>query len=186
MKKSKGNWTLEDIKKKEENLLKELSEVKVLEHILIKKVDKSINKEEAKSRKAYFEVMHFSFNDFAQAIIGACVFSFAPFLDTDPWNYIPLINTMFLFSIHIFFMLCIIIALNYEFRDKFNLNWWFIKLLLKRFFYIYFSVAMVMCLVLVLIARLDYLITAETAFRNFLAIQTVGLFGAVTFSFLKK
>lgn len=138
------------------------------------------------TRRAYFEVMHFTFNDFAQVTIGSCVFSFAPFLDTDPWNYLPNISTTFLFAIHLFFICCVFIALNYEFRNNFKPDWWFLRLLVKRFFYIYFSVTIVMSLILVLMNRITYESTNIEALRNFMIIQTAGLFGATTYSFLKK
>lgn len=177
---------LEEIKSKEKILVKELDKVKEKEQLLINKINQDLNKEKILSRKAYLEVMHFTFNDFAQATIGSCVFSFAPFLDSDPWAYLPNISTKFLFSIHIFFLICVFIALNYKFRDNFKLDMWFLRLLAKRLFYIYFSVMIVMCLILVMINRLTYQMTTLEAFRNLLTIQTVGLFGATVFSFLKK
>ncbi len=68
---------------KQEKIEKRLEEIRKTEQVLIKKVDIDIKKR-MHTRRAYFEVMHFTFNDFAQVTIGSCVFSFAPFLDTDP------------------------------------------------------------------------------------------------------
>ena len=177
---------LKVIEAKESALNSGINNVKEEENTVLQKLNRYLNKEERMSKKAYFEVMHFTFNDFAQAIIGASIFSFAPFLDTDPWNYLKSIDTTFLFGLPLFFIFCVFIALNYEFRDNFKPNFWFMRLLVKRLFYIYFSVMMVMCLVLIMINRINYDSTLLDATRNILAIQTVGLMGAVTFSFLKK
>jgi hypothetical protein len=177
---------LKDIKSREKVIKKELDEIKVKEEVLLTKLNKDLGQAELKSRQSYLQVMHFTFNDFAQATIGSCVFSFAPFLDTDPWTYLPEINTAFLFFIHMFFVLCVFVALNYRFRDKFTLDFWFLRLLAKRMFYLYFSVMMVMLLVIVLIHRITYATTLLDAARNLLAMQVVGLFGAITFSFLRK
>lgn len=186
----KGNKDIRSELRKIENeeikVKKGLEDVKREEGLILTKFNRYLDKEKIISRKAYLEVMHFTFNDFAQAIIGSCVFSFAPFLDTDPWGYLPIINTKFLFSIHLFFVFCVFIALNYEFRNNFKLDFWFLKLLLKRLFYIYFSVLMVMCLIVIMINRINYQTSLLDVSRNLLAIQSVGLLGAVTFSFLKK
>lgn len=177
---------LEDIKTREIYLKKELDDIGAVEKNLLRKMNKQMSNDHALKRKAYKEIMHFTFNDFAQTTIGACVFSFAPFLDTDPWNFLPQINTSLLVSIHLFFVLCVMIATNYQFRNVLNLDVWFLKLLFKRVFYNYFSVFMVMTLILSLFNRLTYDLMLIDVLRNYLAIQTAGLFGAVTFSFIKK
>jgi len=177
---------LKEIKKKENILKKELDYVKDKEREILVKLNKGKINEKNLERRAYKNIMHFTFSDFAQTTIGACVFSFAPFLDTDPWNFIPFVNLKLLVYIHIFFIFCVFIAINYKFRTNFKFDWWFIKLLLKRLFYTYFSVFMVMILILVLINKLAYELVLVDVIKNFLTVQTIGLFGAVTFSFLKK
>lgn len=169
-----------------EELKQELREIKKKEEQLIKKLDTELDKEEIKKRKNYFEVMHLKFSDFAQIVIGCCVFGLPAFINTSFWDYLPGMDTALLFYIHLFFIGCVILALNYEFRETFSLNKWFLKMLFKRFFYTYFSVFMVVTLLLVLVNKINYDLTVLLVFRHFLAAQSVGMFGAVTFSFLKK
>jgi uncharacterized membrane protein len=161
----------------------EIKKIHKKEGLLLNKLNKSRS---SAQQKICRQVMHFTFDDFAQAVIGCCVFSLAPFLDTDPWNFLPSIKTGLLVGAHLFFMACVFIALNYEFRNNLKLNIWFLKLLIKRFFYTYFSVMMVVSLILLLVNRMGYSLTNLEVFRNFLMVQSVGLFGATTYSFLKK
>lgn len=174
------------IRSTKEELILELEDIRVKEDMLIRKVDEELNKDKIIKRKNYLEIMHLSFGDFTQIVIGCCVFGLPAFINTSFWDYIPLIDTLLLFYIHIFFLFCVFLALNYEFRDNFNLDAWFIKFLLKRFFYTYFSVMMVIVLLLILVMKIKYSLVNLEVMRNFLAAQSVGLFGAVTFSFLKK
>ena len=169
-----------------EQLIHEIEDIKEKEEELIHKIDTDLNKEEIKKRKTYFEVMHLSFNDFAQIVIGCCVFGLPAFINTSFWDYLPLIDTSLLFYIHVFFAGCVLLALNYEFRDTVTMNIWFIRMLLKRFFYTYVSVFMVVGLLLILVTKIHYDLTILEVVRNSLAAQSVGMFGAVTFSFLKK
>jgi len=180
-------------KKTEEDLVEEIEEIKEKEEKLLKKVTYEINKDKIKSRKIFFEVEHFSFNDFSQILIGCCVFGLPAFINTSFWDYLGknpvgeyIVGTQLLFLIHMFFILCVILALNYEFRDNFAPNPWFFKMLMKRFFFTYFSVFMVIILLLSLVNKMNYGLVNLEIFRNFLAAQSVGMFGAVTFSFLKK
>lgn len=170
----------------EEELIEEIDEIKEKETKLLKKVELDINKDKIARRKMFYEVQHFSFNDFSQILIGCCVFGLPAFINTSFWDYIPFLETNLLFYIHAFFCLCVILALNYEFRDNVSTDSWFAKMLLKRFFFTYFSVFMIISLLLVLVGKMDYALTNYDVLRHFLASQSVGLFGAVTFSFLKK
>ena len=150
------------------------------------KLNIDINKEKVNKHKTYMDVMHLTFNDFAQIVIGCCVFGLPAFINTSFWDYLPLVETHLLIYIHIFFIFCVMLALNYEFRDNFSTDLWFIKMLSKRFFYTYFSVMMVVILLIILVNKMNYSLMNIEVFRNFLAAQSVGMFGAVTFSFLKK
>ncbi|MFT4303140.1 MAG: hypothetical protein ACMXYG_01125 [Candidatus Woesearchaeota archaeon] len=169
-----------------ESLRKEIHDIKRKENLLLKRIDYDIHKDTFKKRQIFREVEHFSFNDFSQIAIGCCVFGLPAFINTSFWDYLPGVATSFLVLIHLFFILCVILALNYEFRDNFKINMWFIKMLFKRFFFTYFSVLMVILLLLVLVNKLTYELYNIEVFRNFIAAQSVGMFGAVTFSFLKK
>jgi hypothetical protein len=175
----------QDIQTKEELTL-ELEDIRKKEDELLNKINREFDRAKLEKRKTYFEVMHLSFNDFSQIVIGCCVFGLPAFINTSFWDYLPEVDTLLLVYIHFFFLSCVIVALNYEFRDNFSFNSWFFKMLLKRFFYTYFSVLMVILFLLVLVNKVNYSLTNLEVFRNYLAAQSVGVFGAVTFSFLKK
>jgi hypothetical protein len=185
--KSLNNDVLSISKEKDYNkIMSELEDIKLKEIELLKKISYDINKENIKKKKLYRQVEHFSFNDFAQIMIGCCVFGLPAFINTSFWEYIPKIRTDLLIWIHLFFILCVLLALNYEFRENFSLNSWFFKMLLKRFFFTYFSVFMIILLLLGLVNKMTYSLENILVFRNFIAAQSVGIFGAITFSFLKK
>ncbi|MCB9358772.1 hypothetical protein H6503_02480 [Candidatus Woesearchaeota archaeon] len=168
------------------SLRAEIEGIKKKEDVLLRKVDLDIHKDSIKKKMIFKKVEKFSFNDFAQITIGVCVFGLPAFINTSFWDYLPSINTDLLIYIHLFFVMCVILALNYEFRDDFTINRWFFQMLLKRFFFTYVSVLMIVMLLLVLVNKMSYDLTNLIVFRNFLAAQSVGMFGAVTFSFLKK
>lgn len=171
----------------QKKILKEIDEIKRKEDELIGTVQKDIQKDTERKAKVAKLVEHFSFNDFAQIMIGVCVWGLPAFINDSFWNYLPVVDTAFLIAIHTFFMLCVFLALNYEFRESFTLkSFWFTKMLLKRFFYTYFSVMMIVVLLLLLVDQINYGFTNLLVFRNFIASQSVGMFGAVTFTFLKK
>ncbi|MFT4297790.1 MAG: hypothetical protein ACMXX5_01220 [Candidatus Woesearchaeota archaeon] len=167
-------------------ILCELEEIKEKESELLKKINYDIRKDEIKKKKIFRDVERFSFNDFAQIMIGCCVFGLPAFINTSFWEYLPAVRTDLLFYIHLFFILCVLLALNYEFRDNFNVDLWFFKMLMKRFFYTYFSVLMIILLLLGLVNKMSYSLPNILILRHFLAAQSVGVFGAITFSFLKK
>jgi len=174
-------------KKRKIEIVDELELIEKKEEELLDKVNWEIKKSSIEKRKRYKEVEHFTFKDFAQILIGCCVFGLPAFINTSFWDYLPNVGTHLLFYIHSFFMVCVILALNYEFREIFNLKQaWFIKMLFKRFFYTYFSVFIVVVILLILVTKMGYTLTNFDIFRNYLAAQSVGMFGAVTFTFLKR
>lgn len=173
-------------KKANKQIIRELEAIEEKENELIHKVEADINKDKTKKIKIFYNVARFSFNDFAQIVIGCCVFSLAALLDTDIWNVLPYISVNILFWVHLFFAFCVIISLNYEFRDDLKWNKWFYKMLFKQFFYTYFSVFMTMILIMILVNRLEYNMSMLEISKNFLTAQSIGMFGAVTFSFLKR
>lgn len=177
----------------QEEILEELKHIhedeqaiKRREQQVLRKLDLTLHHDEVKQRKLFYEVSHFRYGDFSQIVIGCSVFSLPAFINTSFWDYLPGVHTSLLIGIHLFFALCVLLALNFEYRDSIDFNQWFGRMLLKRFFYTYFSVAMVVLLLLVLVNKLTYSLILMEVFRNFIAAQSVGLFGAVTFSFLKK
>jgi hypothetical protein len=175
-----------DYKKSYRQIILELENIKHNETELLKKVNYELKKDHLKKKKVFRQVEHFSFNDFAQIMIGCCVFGLPAFINVSFWDYLPLLRSSFLVMIHLFFILCVILALNYEFREGLNFDFWFIKMLMKRFFFTYFSVFMVIILLLTLVNKLNYDLTNLMVFRHFIAAQSVGMFGAITFTFLKK
>ena len=176
----------EEILQELQNIRKDEKDIKRREQQVLRKLDIDLHKDKFKQRKLFYEVSHFRYGDFSQIVIGCSVFSLPAFINTSFWDYLPEVHTYLLVGIHLFFALCVLLALNFEYRDDINLQPWFGIMLLKRFFYTYFSVMMVVILLLVLVNKLTYSVTLLEVFRNFIAAQSVGLFGAVTFSFLKK
>ena len=173
--------------RKKGEIIEELHEIEKKEEELLDKVNWEIRKSRIEKNKRYREVEHFSFKDFVQIMIGCCVFGLPAFINTSFWDYLPNLSTHMLSYIHCFFMVCVILALNYEFREIFTLKkGWFVKMLLKRFFFTYFSVFMIITILLILVVKMGYSITNLDVLRHFLAAQSVGMFGAVTFTFLKR
>jgi len=177
----------------EKEILEELKAIHTEEHTieerekeLLKKVDYELKRPEIERKKLYYEIAHFSYGDFSQIVIGCAVFSLTAFINTSFWDYLPRMQTGLLVGIHLFFIMCILLALNFEYRTNINRDFWFFKMLVKQLFYVYFSVFMVIILLLILVAKLTYDLTVIEVLRNFLAAQSVGMFGAVTFSFLKR
>ncbi|MGM5485464.1 MAG: hypothetical protein ACQEP1_06360 [Nanobdellota archaeon] len=133
------------------------------------------------------QVKHFKFSDFAQAVIGVGVFGLPALINTSFWNYIPKVNLEFLFYIHLFFVFCAVIGKNYQFRSDLPLDdKWFMTLFGKHVVYMYTSVLIVIFFMLVLLNRVSLDMTMYDFLKNFLAAQSVGVIGAVTFTFFKK
>ena len=174
------------LRRKRSALIEKISRIEKEEEEILQQLTKSQREEEHKKQQILQGIKHFTFNEYAQIVIGTCVFGIPAIFSPDMWDILPRVNVMFLFYIHLFFLACVFLALNYEFRDDFNLNASFLKLLAKRFYYVYFSVAMVVVLLLTLLDKLAYHLTMLEITKNFISTQSVGLFGAVTFSFLKQ
>lgn len=172
MKQDKIKQTLEEIHK---------DEVKLLTRIHL-----DIHKEKFIEKEVYREVEHFAFDDFARIVIGCSVFTLLPLMDMDVWNAVDTFSLKGMIYVHIFFCICIIFALNYEYRSSLRFDFWFIKMLLKQFFYTYVSVFMVMSIILILMNRMSYDFTIYNVARNILCAESGGLFAATAFSFLKK
>jgi len=180
-------------KRVEEKILSELKDIrkeeqaiKERERELLDRVEFDIHKSELGRKKMFHEIAHFRYSDFSQMIIGCSVFSLPAFINTSFWEYIPLIETNLLIYIHLFLMICVMLAINFEFRDNINTDFWFARMLVKRFFYTYVTVGMVVGLLMILVGKAHYSFVTLDVIRNFLSAQSVGLFGAVTFTFLKK
>ncbi|HDP74250.1 MAG TPA: hypothetical protein ENN46_04860 [Candidatus Woesearchaeota archaeon] len=171
----------------EKQILSQLNRIEHGEKLLLKKINKTVDKGKVDDpRQAYFSIVHLSFNDFAQAVIGCCVFGLPAFINLSFWDYVDLMATNSIFFVHIFFSLCVMIALNYEFRNNFSFDKWFSRMLAKRFLYNYFSVMIIVVIILISLNKVNLAMTNLEVFRHFLIAQSVGLFGAVTFSFLKR
>lgn len=133
------------------------------------------------------EIKHFRFTDFAQTIIGVGVFGLPSIINTSFWDYIPRTTLGFMFVVHLFFVFAMVIALNYRFRDNLSLkDRTFNYLFAKRIFYVYFSVMMSVMILLVLVRQVSMDMPLWQFLKNFFAAQSVGLVGAVTFSFFKS
>ena len=170
---------LDDIRKIERDIQKK-------ERRLLAKLDIVTKKDDFNRHKLFYEVAHFSYADFSQIVIGCAVFSLPALINTSFWEFLPQISTPLMVQVHLFFALCVILALNFEFRERIDSNKWFALMLMKRFFYTYFSTAMIVILMLVMVGNISYSLPNIDVFRHFLAAQSVGVFGAVTFALLKR
>lgn len=161
-------------------------EIKAEEALILKKLDFELQKEKIETLKRVSKLKHFTFGDFAQVVIGVTVFSLSPMLSPDIWDYIEAISTEMLLLAHVVIVACFILALNYEFRNSITFDLRFLRRLLKRVFYVHFSTTMTVVLLLVLVKTITWDMSNMLVARNYLAGMSVGLVGAVTFSFLKK
>jgi len=164
----------------------EESRIKAEEDLILKRLDLELQKEKLQKLKRLEKLRHFNFGDFAQVIIGVLVFGLPPMLSPDLWGYMENITTLMLIGVHLLVVACVIIALNYEFRENFNWNPRFYKRLFKRMFYVYTSTIMIVFILLVLIRQVTFETPNIDALRNYFTGMSLGLVGAVTFSFLKK
>ncbi len=184
---SRKDLSDEEKTKLEKKILSQLNRIEHGEKVLLKKINKTVEKGKVDDpRKAYFSIVHLSFNDFAQAVIGCCVFGLPAFINLSFWDYVDLMHTSSIFFVHIFFSFCVVIAQNYEFRNTFSFDKWFSRMLAKRFLYTYFSVLIVIVVILISLNKIELAMTNLDVVRHLLIAQSVGLFGAVTFSFLKR
>ena len=164
----------------------EESQIKAEEDLILKRLNLELQKEKLQNLKRLEKLKHFTFGDFAQVVIGVIAFSLPPMLSPDLWGYMENVTTLMLIGVHLLVVACFIIALNYEFRDNFNWNPRFYKRLFKRVFYVYTSTIIIVFVLLVMIHQLTFETPNIDALRNCLTGMSIGLVGAVTFSFLKK
>jgi uncharacterized membrane protein len=132
-------------------------------------------------------IKHFRFKDFAQITIGAGLFGLPAVLTPDLWTFIIDVKLLNLFILHVFFFMCTVIALNYEYRDdiKFD-DKIYVMNLGKRIFFTWVTVMMGSIFMLALLGMMNFDFTVEHVLKNFFAVQSIGLIGGVTFSFFKK
>lgn len=133
------------------------------------------------------EIKHFQFLDFAQIVIGVGVFGLPAIINTSFWDYLPNIQLTDMLMVHIFFLLCAVIAINYQFRQDLPFgDGWFVHMLTKRIFYTYVSVFIAVIFMMTLVGKLYMSMSMHDFLLHTLATQNVGLVGAVTFTFFKK
>lgn len=174
------------LEKEEKEIEKKEDKIEKREEEILKKVDLELKKDKINRKAVRREVGHFEFRDFFKIAVGFCVFGLPAFISPDFWDYLLVMKLSFLIIAHIFFIFCIILSINYEFSEKFTLQVQFDKMLLKRFFYTYFSTMIVTILMLMMASQARYDMTNFAVLKNFLATQSVGIFGAVAFTFLER
>jgi len=168
------------------NIKREIKKIESTENKIYDDVEYVRYKDKYLKSKLLSRVKKFTFSDFAQAVIGTAVFSLPAFINTSFWDYVPKISTTNLVITHLFFVFCIFIALNYTFRESFSFNIYFFADLIRRMFYLYVSVLITVIILLWMIERILPLEQIIGVLRSFLIAQSVGLIGAVTFSFFSK
>lgn len=172
--------------RRKEDLKKELEEIKQKEKIIIRELDKELHKEKIVEKKRRILVKHFTFSDFCQSAIGVGVFGLSTIINPDIWGFIQQLDLNVIFWVHLFFVICFFIALNYEFRSDFSFDIHFVRNLMKRVFFTYVSVIITVTLLLVLVKKIRMDMSNYDFLKSFLTGQSVGLMGAVTFAFFKK
>ena len=139
----------------------------------------------AKDRKFIREV-RFTGEDFFQSVIGCCVFCLSAFLTPDLWNFIESLWVRDIALFHIFFVIVVFIAFNYEYASKVFLSKLYMFEFGKRMVFVYLSVFFTIIAILFLIRKITLGLPVIEIWKNFLSSQTIGIASAVTFSFLKR
>ena len=103
-------------------------------------------------------------------------------VNPDIWQFISGLKWQSLLILHLFFVICFFVVLNYEYRTTFAFDRSFLFDLTKRMLFVYLSVVVGIIFLLALVHKLE----GPDIFKNFLTGQSVGLMGASTFSFFKK
>jgi len=165
------------------------SEEKVIEekeeHIL-KGIDREFHKQEAEIAGRIKEVKRFTFSDYAQSLLGVGVWGISVLVNPDIWIFTNTLNLTALIVMHIYFVVCFMVVLNYEYRPNFDFDRKFVGDFLKRVFIMYISVMTGVLFLLYVTNKLSIAASWDLIFHNFLIGQSVGLMGAATFNFFKR
>jgi hypothetical protein len=187
MKSFKYPWhQVKGMRKKEVKLERDIEDIKKKERIIIKELDQELNKGKVAEQERKFSVKHFTFADFCQSAIGVGVFGLQTIVNPDIWSFISDLDIKAIILLHIFFIICFFVALNYEFRKDFSFDIVFLRNLLKRVFFIYISVLITVAIILIVVEKLSLSMQNYDVLKNVIIAQSAGLVGAITFSFLRK
>ena len=130
----------------------------------------------------------FHFADFARTVVGTTMFSAPVLVYTrdffDLINSLPDTWTYKLFIAHLFFVFCVFITLNYSYRSTFTLDKEYLKQLAHRLLLIYMTVVGTIILLLWAFNIITEDISTLRLIRYVISAASLGIVGAVTFSFL--
>ncbi len=133
-------------------------------------------------------IREFHFSDFARTVVGTTMFSAPVLVYTrdffDLINSLPDNWTPKLFLVHFFFVFCVFITLNYSYRSTFSLEKEYLKQLAHRLLLIYMTVIGTILLLLWAFNIINDDITTLRLIRYVVSAASLGIVGAVTFSFL--
>lgn len=134
------------------------------------------------------KIREFHFSDFARTVVGTTMFSAPVLVYTrdffDLINSLPDTWTYKLFIAHIFFVFCVFITLNYSYRSTFILKKEYLLQLGHRLLLIYMTVLGTILLLLWAFNIITEDITTLRLIRYVISAASLGIVGAVTFSFL--
>jgi uncharacterized membrane protein len=173
------------VKKTEAEILRRIKHEEAKEEE-IERLERRILTEIDEGKPHQSKVKRFTFADFGQMVVGAATFG-TPFLLTpDTGNMIETIALSRIILMHLLFVGCVFITLNFAFRKSFSFDAQFLKDLTKRVFLIYCTVTLVMGVLLWMLNDFTMEMSLYEALRWVLVGNSVGLVGAVTFDFLAR
>ena len=175
--------------KSADNFRKIANEEKIIEEKeerILKGVEREFHKEEAEVAERIKEVKNFSFADYAQSLLGVGVWGISVLVNPDIWLFTNTLNLTALLVMHIYFLVCFIVVLNYQYRAQFTLDKKFLPDFFRRVFFMYISVLSGVLFLLYVTNKFSLAESWDMIFHNFLVGQSVGLMGAATFSFFKR
>jgi len=175
-KEGKVEAELAEVRDVEEKILDRLEKDEKIERKILKKVEKKKTHEN--------KVKKFDFADFGQIVVGAIVFGVPTLFTPDFWVFLNNIPTYKVLMLHLFFLLCVVITINYAFRKSFSFNKKFLKQLSKRLFYIYITVMLTIVILLWGFQKISPDMLTLDFLRYVIATHSVGMVGAVTFDFI--
>jgi uncharacterized membrane protein len=151
-----------------------------------KGVEREFHKEEAQMQERIKELKRFSFADYAQSLLGVGVWGISVLINPDIWIFTNTLNLAALFVMHLYFLVCFMVVLNYQYRHHLTFDKVFLRSFLKRVFLMYFSVLTGVLFLLFVTNKFSLSASWDMIFHSYLVGQSVGLMGAATFSFFKE
>ena len=145
-------------------------------------------KKKPTEKQAIQKLRNFHFADFARTVVGTTMFSAPVLVYTkdffDLINSLPESWTAKLIGVHLFFVFCVFITLNYSYRSDFSWDSKYLLQLGHRMMLVYLTSFGTILLLLWAFNIITAEITTLQLIRYVISAASLGLVGSVTFSFL--